>query len=135
MSSVTREKLESYKSMKEEIAELKTKLANLGENVVESDVILDYRSGQGIPKTIVGADMDKYWRLHAVYSERIRALELECKTVEEFVETIENSQCRRIFRMIYIDGMTQAAVSKIMHIDRSVISRRIKKYMRDKDGN
>lgn len=124
---MTREQLESYRSMKEEIKELQYKLDHLGEadSVIGNDVIMDYRSGYPVPQAVVGVDWDKTDRLHDRYVGRIVRLQKACGEVENCIEGIEDSMTRRIFRMYFLEGMKQKEIAKIVHMDRSVVSRRI----------
>lgn len=129
---VTREKLESYKSMKEEIAELTYKLNHLGEGngMISSSVIKDYRSGYPVPQAIVGVDWEQYDRLKERYKHRIRDLVNECTEIEEFTEGISDSMDRRIFRMYYIEGRSQREIGKAVHLDKSNVSRKIEKILK-----
>lgn len=128
---MTREQLESYRSKKEEIDELRYKLEHLGENnsMVGNDVIMDYRSGYPVPQAVVGVDSARYWRLRNRYEKRIELLEQECEVVEEFIENIEDSMTRRIFRMYYIDGMPQSKIAKTVHVAQSVVSEKISNFI------
>lgn len=128
---MTRELLESYKSMKAEIVELKSRLEHLkdDESLIDADTVLDYRSGHGIPKSIVGYDSGRYWRKHRKYDEKIKVLQEKCDMVEEWVEEIKESETRRIFRMAYLDGMSYTEIGRVLHVDRSSIGKRIKAYM------
>lgn len=132
MRQVTREKLESYKSMKEEIAELTYKLNHLGEGdgMISSSVIKDYRSGYPVPQAIVGVDWKMYDRLKDRYENRIRDLERECTEIEEFTEGISDSMDRRILRMYYIEGRSQREIGKAVHLDKSNVSRKIEKILK-----
>ena len=58
MEEMTRERLEAYRSNKEEIKELRYKLEHLedGDNLVRNDVIFDYRKGYPRAEAIVGRD-------------------------------------------------------------------------------
>lgn len=132
---MTKEMLEAYTSMKAETEELKLKIMELkdSESIVDSDVIRDYRSGMGIPKTITGVNMKRYWRLRDRYQAQIETLTEKCSMVEEYIETIEDSVTRRIFRLVYMEGKTQAAAASVLHMDRSVISRKINSYIRERN--
>ena len=132
MRQVTREKLESYKSMKEEIAELTYKLNHLGEGdgMISSSVIKDYRSGYPVPQAIVGVDWKMYDSLKDRYENRICDLERECTEIEEFTEGISDSMDRRIFRMYYIEGRSQREIGKAVHLDKSNVSRKIEKILK-----
>lgn len=129
---MTKEQLESYRSKKEEITELTYKVQHLGDNdaMVGNDVIMDYRSGYPVPQSVVGVDLDKYLRLKARYKNRIAKLEEECEQIETYIEDIEDSITRRIFRMYYIDGISQERVAKMVHLDKSSVSRKIDKFFK-----
>ena len=128
---MTREQLEEYRSKKEEIQELKYKLEHLGENdsLVGNDVIMDYRSGYPMPQSVVGVDSARYWRLRDRYEHRIEQLERECEEVEEYIENIPDSITRRIFRMYYMDGMSQSKIAKTVHVAQSVVSEKISNFI------
>lgn len=130
---VTREELESYRSKKEEIAELRHKLTHLGEgdSMVGNSVINDYQTGYPRPQSVVGHDYEKESRLREAYEKRIAKLEAECEEVELWIEEIPDSLTRRIFRMCYVDGMTQKQVGRIVHLDRSRVSRKIDDYLKN----
>lgn len=129
---MTREQLEEYRSKKEEIAELEYKLKNLGENdeMVENDVIMDYRSGFPVPQSVVGVDWKKYDNTKARYTNRLAKLREECDKIEEYVESIEDSVTRRIFRMYYIDGISQDKVANAVHMSQSLVSKKISDFLK-----
>lgn len=129
---MTREQLEEYRSKKEEIAELEYKLKHISDNdeMVGNDVIMDYRSGFPVPQSVVGVDWKKYDNTKARYTNRLAKLREECDKIEAYVESIEDSLIRRIFRMYYIDGMTQDKVAKELHIHRSGISKKISEFLK-----
>ena len=129
---MTREKLEAYRSMKEEIQELKDELLHLGEgeSLIDSSVINDYRSGYPVPQAVIGVDWKKKHRLHERYTNRIKKLQKECELVEEYIECIDDSLTRRIFRMYYMEGMTQKEISEVVHLDRSRVSRKIDIFLK-----
>lgn len=130
---MSKERLEAYKSEKEEIRELQYKILHLGEgdSLIGNDVILNYRNGRPIPQSVVGYDFEKEKRLKDVYEKRLQKLRAECLEVEMWIEDIPDSITRRIFRLCYIDGMTQKKVSKVVCLDRSRISRKIDEYLKN----
>lgn len=132
MEQMTKERLEAYQSMQEEVRELKYKLQHLGEgeSMVDSSTINDYRSGYPVPQAVVGVDWDKVDRLYDRYMNRIAKLQKECNLVEEYIESIEDSVTRRIFRMYYLEGMSQKDVGVAVHIDRSRVSRKIEIFLK-----
>lgn len=122
-----REMLESYRSKKEEIKELHDKLAHLGEgdSMVGNSIINDYKKGYPRPQAVVGRDTKREARLREMYLKRIAKLEEECAAVETWIEEIQDSITRRIFRMYYIDGISQANISKRIHMSQSAVSKKI----------
>ena len=130
---MSKERLEAYKSEKEEIRELQYKMLHLGDgdSLIGNDVIFDYRTGYPRPQSIVAYDFEKQKRLEVAYSKRIKQLQEECLEIELWIEDIPDSITRRIFRLCYIDGMTQKKVSKVVCLDRSRISRKIDEYLKN----
>ncbi len=128
-----REILESYRSKREEIRELEYKLEHLGDgdSMMGCDTIYDYRRGYPQPQAVVGIDQEKIERLEARYKARIAKLKAECTDVELWIEEIPDSLTRRIFRMYYVDGMSQKQIGKVVHLDRSRISRKIDGYLKN----
>ncbi len=100
-----RKELESYRSKRAEIRELKEKIR------IEVDA-----------------------NLWGHYAERLEELEACCKAVDNFVEGIRDSLTRRIFRMTYIDGLTQREVGRAVNLDHSRISRKITEYLQMEEG-
>ena len=129
---MTRERLEGYRSCREEIQELQYKLAHLGDgdSMIGNDVIMDYREGFPRPQSVVGYDYAKEDRLRKAYESRIEKLQAECAEVELWIEGIPDSLTRRIFRMYYIDGMNQKQIGRIVHLDRSSVSKKIDAYLK-----
>lgn len=129
---MTREELEEYRSKKEEIAELEYKLKHISDNdeMVGNDVIMDYRSGFPVPQSVVGVDWKKYDNAKARYTNRLAKLREECDEIEAYVESIEDSITRRIFRMYYIDGVSQENVAKAVHMSQSLVSKKISDFLK-----
>jgi hypothetical protein len=49
--------------------------------------------------------------------------------IEQYIAGINNSEIRTIFRMYFIDGISQLQISRFMGYDQSVISRKIRGYI------
>lgn len=130
---MTKELLESYRSKKEEIKELKYKLEHLrdGDAIIGNDTIFDYRSGYPIPQAVIGVDWNKIDRLEKRYKSKLEILEKDCEEVEIFIDEIQDSLTRRIFRLYYIDGMSQKNVGETIHLDRSRVSRKIDDFIKN----
>lgn len=130
---MTKERLEEYRSKKAEITELQCRLSHLdeGDSMIGNSVINDYTKGHPRPQAVVGFDQKKYERLRLKYESRLAELQQDCKEIETWIEEIPDSITRRIFRMYYIDGMTQQQVAEIINLDRSRVSRKIDEYMKN----
>lgn len=130
---MTKEMLRSYRSKKDEIAELDWVLRYRwqDEGLIGNDVIFDYSKGYPMPQSVVGFDQAKYKRLQDRDQRRKEQLEQECEEIETFVENIDESLTRRIFRMCFIDGRKQKDVAKAVHLDQSRVSRRVDDYLKN----
>lgn len=130
---MTKEMLQSYRSKKDEIAELDWVLRHRwqDEGMIGNNVVFDYRKGYPRPQSVVGFDYDRYDRLQDRDNAKKALLEQECAEIEEFVESIPDSLTRRIFRMSFIDGRKQKYVAKAVHLDQSRVSRRIDDYLKN----
>lgn len=130
---MTKEMLQSYRSKKDEIAELDWVLRHRwqDEGMIGNNVVFDYRKGYPRPQSVVGFDYDRYDRLQDRDNARKALLEQECAEIEKFVESIPDSLTRRIFRMSFIDGRKQKYVAKAVHLDQSRVSRRIDDYLKN----
>ncbi len=129
---MTKKFLADYRSKKAEIEELQNYLLNTNGNsafISKPDTILDYRSGYPVPQAVSGIEWKKVERIEKRYQDRIEELEKECEEVERFIENITDSLTRRIFRMYFIEGIKLKEISKVVHIERSVIGKKIKKYL------
>lgn len=130
---ITKEMLQSYRSKKDEIAELDWVLRHRwqDEGMIGNNVVFDYRKGYPRPQSVIGFDYDRYDRLQDRDNAKKALLEKECAEIEEFVESIPDSLTRRIFRMSFIDGRKQKYVAKAVHLDQSRVSRRIDDYLKN----
>lgn len=129
---MTKKRLEAYRSEKQEIIELRHKLHSLKvEDYIGNDVIMDYRSGFPVPQSVVGTDIGAYWAHQDRLISEISRLEWRCQEVEQWIEQIPDSTTRRIFRMYYEDDQGQQAIANQLHIDRSLVSKRISNYIKN----
>ncbi|MDO4474828.1 MAG: hypothetical protein Q4B75_09290 [Eubacteriales bacterium] len=106
LEKMTKERLESYRSNKMEILELDYILENRwkSDTMIGNDVIFDYSKGYPMSQSVTGFDYKRYERLQDRDLRRKKNLELECKEIDDFVDGIQDSLTRRIFRIYFIDG-------------------------------
>ena len=129
---ITRKKIEEYTSKRDEIQELQQKLENIGkgDSLIGNDVILDYRTGYPRPQPIVGYDFAKEKRLKNRWKQRIDELTKDCVEIELWIENIPDSITRRIFRLCFIDGLSQNKVGGIVHLSQASISEKISNFLK-----
>ncbi len=133
---ITKELLLEYRNKKQEIKELEYRLNNRykEESMLGNDVIFDYSKGYPMPQSVVGFDSKRYEYLQNRDRNKKAKLEKECRAMEDFVEEIESSEIRRIFRLYFIEGEkkpTQSEIAWKLHIDRSRISRKIDDFLKN----
>lgn len=136
MEEMTKDRLQAYRSNRDEILELSYTLENRwkSETMIGNDVVFDYSKGYPMPQSVVGFDQEKYERAQNRDLRRKKKLEKECEEAEEFVNAIPDSLTRRIFRLYFIDGrkpVTQKDVAKRIHLDQSNVSRKIDEYLKN----
>ena len=129
---MTRERLEAYRSNRDEIKELKYKLEHLGEgdSLIGNDVIFNYQTGFPIPQAVVGYDYELGAKRRKRYKTQIAKLEAEQDCIEEWVFGIRDSQIRRLFRLRYLEGSTVEKVARKVHLDKSNVSRKIENFLK-----
>lgn len=129
---MTRERLEAYRSNRDEIKELKYKLDHLGEgdSLIGNDVIFDYRKGYPMPQAVVGYDYELGAKRRKRYKTQIAKLEAEQDGIEEWIFGIRDSQIRRLFQLRYLEGSTVEKVARKVHLDKSNVSRKIENFLK-----
>lgn len=101
---VTRKLLDDYRKIKREIPILEIELEEMKttDSGIGNSTILDYRTGQARPQSVVGFDRELYRRRKKTLEKK----KAQIKAVDQWINQIEDGQTRCIFRMYYIDGMT-----------------------------
>ena len=129
---MTRDKMESYRNIQDEIRELKYRIAHLGEDdsLIGNDVVMDYRSGYPIPQSVVGYDFERERQLKTKYTEQIEKLRKEEQDIEEYIENIPDSLTRRIFRMYFLDCMPQSKIAKRVQASQATVSQKISGFFK-----
>lgn len=99
-------------------------------SLIGNDTILDYGYYPPKARAVVGVDWEKVDRKETRYYKKIEELEAECKEIELWIEAIPDSITRRIFRLSFVDGLKQKQVAKVIHMEKSSISKKIDKYLK-----
>lgn len=100
---VTRKLLDDYRKIKREIPMLEIELEEMKttDSGIGNSTILDYRTGQARPQSVVGFDRELYRRRKKTLEKK----KAQIKAVEQWINQIEDGQTRCVFRMFYMDGM------------------------------
>lgn len=122
------EQIKQLKALRREAEGLKYSIDHAKPEIV-TDYYKDYRTGKGIPKSLIGVDFD--WK---DISSRERRLKRKLDEISKLIEAIEREidtvgdpDTRTILRMYYIEERSQEEVADVMHCDRTTVSKRLKK--------
>ena len=128
MTNIKFENVAKIRKRKKEIMGLRYSIDN-AKPELQADFYKDYRTGKGIPKSVVGFVFDER-EIHAREQKiklRLKQLESVIKNAEEEIDSVEDPELRSILRLYYIEGETQENIGKILHIERSSVSKKLKK--------
>lgn len=128
MTNIKFENAAKIRKLKKEIMGLRYSIDN-AKPELQADFYKDYRTGKGIPKSVVGFVFDER-EIHAREQKiklRLKQLESVIKNAEEEIDSVEDPELRSILRLYYIEGETQENIGKILHIERSSVSKKLKK--------
>lgn len=131
MTSIKFENVAKIRKLKKEIMGLRYSIDN-AKPELQADFYKDYRTGKGIPKSVVGFVFDER-EIHAREQKiklRLKQLESVIKNAEEEIDSVEDPELRSILRLFYIEGETQENIGKILHIERSSVSKKLKKIQK-----
>lgn len=129
-----------YSKMKEEIKDLRRRIRKLEEEINSLDVVSDSVKGTRRDGTIgsikiTGYPEPRYWRLKKILeSRKERLIEAEEKVqeiigeVEKYIDSIESSELRIMFRLYYVDNLTWYQVAMRMN---DMFPKRRVKYTED----
>lgn len=133
---------EQYTSMKQEIEDIRRDISATEDAIaklVEEGVVKDrvYGGEGGIQGfNIEGFPVAEYYRrLKKLRGKRMKLIQKEDQMfdllteVEQTIDSVENARDRIMLRRVFIEGMTQEQVARQLHIDRSLISKRISQLL------
>lgn len=138
----TKDVMAQYTNLKEELKKIELEIKSTENSIaklIEEGTVVDKVSGglggiQGFK--IEGFPVKEYERrkrtlrgkVDRLIAKENDLLELT-ESMEMFIDTIPVCRDRRIFKMIYLENKTQQQVADVLHIDRSLVSKIISKYM------
>ena len=122
----------NLKKLRKEVAGLKYSIEHAKPEIV-TDYYKDYKSGHGVPKRLVGFtfDTEGLCRREKQLSRKLKQIQAIIKRMEREIEEIEDPELRAILRLYHIEGLTQSEIGAILHIERSTVSKKLKKFVED----
>lgn len=138
----TKDVMAQYSDIKEEIETLQNDIKSTEDSIaklIEEGTVVDKVTGglggiQGF--RIEGFPVKEYDRRKKILRNKMdRLIGKEndlmeiVERVELFIDNIPVSRDRQVFRMLYVEKKTQQQVAKTLHIDRSLVSKIISKYI------
>lgn len=127
---MTKDMLQQYMSLQAEIKELEEEIER--NKIVVSDTVSG--SSDVWPYTqhsvMVKGLPSEVYTLNAILSKRSKRLQEQRKEIERFLDSIEDSQIRRIIKLKYIEGKTwQQVAFKIGHHDEQYPRRKLERFL------
>mgnify|MGYP000880312168 FL=1 len=122
----------NLKKLRKEVAGLKYSIEHAKPELT-ADFYKDYKSGHGISKKLVGfaLDTEGLCRREKQLSRKLKQIQAVIERLEREIEAIEDSELRAILRLYHIEGLTQSEIGAILHIERSTVSKKLKKFVED----
>ena len=140
--NVTKEHLEQYTAMKIEIMQLRLDIRKAEDSIaklIEEGTVKDkvYGGDGGIQGFVIEGFPEKEYnrRLRILRNKRKKLVKresdlLELTTeMEKMISELPTSRDRIIFRGLFLEGCTQEQVARVLHIDRSLVSKIVSKYV------
>lgn len=134
-----KKKLEEYKVLEREIASLKMQIADKRNQMMiyrkeDSNGGMRNRSEKNKPVNSSGHLVRDKWKriqdLEIKLSLLMEACVEQKLEVEEFIADIDDVTTRLIFRYLFLENLTQKEVERKVHLDQSVISKRVTRYLK-----
>lgn len=123
------EQIKQLKALRREAEGLKYSIDHAKPEIV-TDYYKDYKTGRGVPKSLVGVDFD--WKGISSRERRLkRKLDEISKLIEAIegeIETVDDPDMRTILRMYYIEERSQEETGGVLGYDKATISRKIKAF-------
>lgn len=141
MIDIDKKVLKKHKRNKAELAVIDRTLDRLYDQLEDVEEVSGKvtKSGKDFPyieehMTVRMADprkADPIKKRIKVREDRRKAIDAEMLAVEEFIDGLPEGIDKRIFEMVYLDGVSQQKVGEVMGYSKGRISQIISKYCKD----
>lgn len=131
-----KERLEQLRSLQMEIKLRSNEIKYLrsqnqnGEPV--ADTVKDYSTGYGRVIVIRGYSDEKIQQKINILEKRTAKLEKELEELEDWIESIDDSETRMIFTMRYKDGASWDEISARLYSGRNTVKRKHDNFLAEK---
>lgn len=129
---MTKAELEQLKPLMIEINNLQKDIDNIpitSDSVTGSRLHIPYDK-HSIP--IEGLDIKKRIRLKAILQIKLDELQEQLKAMEDWLDTVEDSEMRVILRLKYRNGLSQKEIGMQFKYDKSTISKKLRDFFKNK---
>ena len=122
--------LPKLKNLIGEIKTLQDELDNLEWKPKESvvDYAKDYRHGYPKIITLVGQGDEDYAKVKQKLTDSLVKVHQERLRLEEWLDSVEDSEMRNILRLQYVNGLTQEEIGQELGYCRKTINRRLNEF-------
>jgi DNA-directed RNA polymerase specialized sigma24 family protein len=140
---VTEGELSQYRAIKNEIDDLSFRINQLQEQKLQISTTKVKGSLSDFPYieanfNVTGPDYDEEDRRKTRISElirkrRVKLSELVEKETElhDYIYSIPESEIRQMFTMRFIDGVSYETMGRKLHMDRTTVAKKMKKYLEE----
>lgn len=97
---------------------------------VIADYYKDYRTGKGIPKALIGVEIDEkaVRKRERELETKLGEIEQAIKSIESEIDKVKDIELREILRLYCINEETHEKIGEIMGLERSTISKRLSSF-------
>jgi DNA-directed RNA polymerase specialized sigma24 family protein len=139
---MTKKELEQFTSLKAEIRDIRRRMDELDQEETPMAQDKVRSSGKEWPyieghTTIHGIDVYEVRRMGAkrlelrlTLEKRLAKAETLEASIEDYINTIEDSRVRLMIEYRYVKGYKLEKVGEIMHCDRTTVEKTIKRYLK-----
>lgn len=121
---MTKQELEQLKSLKQEVKQLQNELRHMPLTTDSVKGSMDEFPYIEQTFKIVGVDMDKAKRLRKKLGRKLDELQDMIEVMEDWLETVPDSEIRTILRLKYRNGMNWARIGEELGYDRTTVSKK-----------
>lgn len=137
---VTKKLLKEYRDLQIEQADLKKRIEMLDkqlQKIIDEGVVVDKVKGgdggiqtfkiEGFPDAEYSRKRTRLLARKLRYERNLARIDEICDAVQDFIDSIEDSFDRTLFRYYYEDGFSQEEIAEKMYCTQSMISKKLSK--------